>query len=138
MRKLRLLSALVTGFIVAVAIARLTFGHLGDVWPDYATAEPEKAYTLAMLLARLGLAAFVTICAAITATIVAGDRGRAAGVLGLIFVAISLPSHLHYAWDDYPAWYHVVYLAFLVPIALSSAWFVRIFFPKARPLRRSA
>ena len=38
-------------------------------------------------------------------------------VVGGIFLLISLPPHLYTVWDEYPAWYHFVYLLSLVPIA---------------------
>ena len=116
MRALRLVAALVTGCAVVVGLAAVLFGALRAFWPEYAAAEPEKAYTLGMLLARLGVAAVLTVSAAIAATLVAGET-RAAWILGALFVLLSLPSHLHHVWDDYPAWYHFVYLVSLVPIA---------------------
>jgi hypothetical protein len=87
------------------------------VWPEYAAAEPTKAYSLVMLISRLSAGALCTACAAVVTTMVARDRGQAAWWLGVLFLAVSLPSHLFQVWADYPAWYHVVYLSYLVPIA---------------------
>jgi hypothetical protein len=117
MKALRLIAGLVLGCVIAVIIARVGFSALRTAWPGYAAAEPEKAYTLGMLLARLAIAAILTAGAACAATLVAGDDGRSAWWLGGLFVLISLPPHLYYVWDDYPAWYHFVYLLSLVPVA---------------------
>lgn len=116
-RTLRLIAGLVVGCVSAVAIANAGFSVLRALWPAYAAAEPEKAYTLAMLFSRLTIGALCTAGAACVTTIIAGDNGRAAWWLGGIFVVISLPSHLYYVWKDYPVWYHFVYLSYLVPIA---------------------
>lgn len=116
MKKLRIVGGLIAGFICAAAIARLAFGALASAWPEYAAAVPERAYTLPMLWARLSLAALLTVAAGAAAVLVAGDR-RAAWILGAAFVLVSLPSHLHYVWAEYPVWYHAVYLLSLVPLA---------------------
>ena len=115
MRGLRMAGGLVVGFACAAGIARLAFGVLESGWPDYAAAVPDRAYTLPMLWSRLGIAALLTVSAGAAATLVARDR-RAAPILGVLFVLVSLPSHLHYVWAEYPVWYHAVYLLSLVPL----------------------
>jgi hypothetical protein len=117
MRALRPFASLLVGCATAVAIALLGFSILRAVWPEYAAAEPHKAYTLGMLIARLSLAALLTAGAACATTLVARDDGRTAWYLGILFLLLSLPVHLHSVWNDYPAWYHAVYLLSLVPIA---------------------
>ena len=116
MRAVRMFGGLLVGFLCAAGIAWLAFTTLKTTWPEYAAAAPEKAFTLPMLWSRLGVAGFLTVVSAAAATLVAGDR-RAAWVLGVLLVLVSLPSHLHYVWADYPAWYHAVYLLSLVPLA---------------------
>jgi hypothetical protein len=114
---LRVIASLVVGCGAAVAIAAAGFAVLRAVWPEYAAAEPHKEYTLAMLFSRLTIGGLCTGGAAAVTTIVAGDNGRTAWWLGGLFVVVSLPSHLYYVWNDYPVWYHFLYLAYLVPIA---------------------
>ena len=38
---------------------------------------------------------------------------------GGIMLAASIPDHLYpgWLWDAYPAWYHLTYLAYIVPVA---------------------
>jgi hypothetical protein len=115
-KTIRVIAGLVVGVLCAAGIARGAFAILQSLWPEYAAAAPDKAYTLPMLWARLGVAALLTLLSAAAATVVAADR-RVAWVLGSLFVVVSLPSHLYHVWADYPAWYHGVYLASLVPIA---------------------
>lgn len=124
MRAARPIAGLLVGCFTAVAIARVALWILRATWPEYAAAEPTKAYTLGMLFVRLSIAALLTAGAASAATIVARDRGRTAWRLGVLFVLLSLPSHLYYVWDDYPVWYHATYLLYLIPIAGFSGSFV--------------
>ena len=114
---LRFVAALVAGCVTAVAIAVAATMVTRTLWPEYAAAEPTKAYSLAMLFARLAVGVLCTAGAACVTTLIARDNGRAALWLGVFFLAYSLPLHLYIIWADYPAWYHFVYLAYLVPAA---------------------
>ncbi|MBM4267514.1 MAG: hypothetical protein FJ144_13020 [Deltaproteobacteria bacterium] len=114
---LRLVFGIVAGCLGAAVVAGVGFFALRTFWSGYAEAEPEKAYSLGMLLARLTVGALCAAGVAITATIVARDGGRAAWWFGALFLLLSLRPHLYTVWDDYPVWYHFVYLGYLVPIA---------------------
>jgi hypothetical protein len=117
MPTLRRCTSLVAGCLTAVALAITATLLARTVWPAYASAEPTKAYSLSMLVVRLSVGALCTAGAAWVTTLVARDTGTAAWWLGAFFLALSLPDHLVRVWADYPPWYHVVYLAYLVPIA---------------------
>jgi hypothetical protein len=60
------------------------------------------------------------VAAAWIATRVARDAGTAARWLGGVVLAMSLWDHLVRVWADYPAWYHLVYLSYLLPLAVLS------------------
>ena len=98
------LVSLVVGCLVAIAIAYAGVVVARALWPEYAAAEPQKDYTLTMLLSRLAVGALCTAGAGCVATIIAGDSGRAAWWLGALFLILSIPSHLYpgYVWNDYP------------------------------------
>ena len=115
-RTLRLIAGVVVACVSATAIAAVSFWLLRRLWPGYAAAEPEKAYTLGMLFARLSLGVLITGGAACVAAMVAG--ARAAWWFGAVLLAVSLPTHLYTVWADYPVWYHFVYLAYLMPVAV--------------------
>ena len=114
-------------FAIAVVSALLTYmavGALGlfmllAVWPGYAEAAPRKTYSLAMLLARLGVALLSALCAGPPAGRIAGLRAAwvAAGVLGAVAGWI----HLAQVWADYPVWYHAAYVLPIVPIVVAAA-----------------
>lgn len=113
----RFAAALAAGFSTAVMIALVATEVARSAWPAYGIAEPARAYTLVMLIARLGVSLLATVVAACVATTVARDGGRAACWLGGLVLAASLPLHLYWRWADYPAWYHFAYLSSLVPFA---------------------
>ena len=113
----RLSVGVMVGGLTAVGLALTAVLLARRVWPAYAAAEPTKAYSLVMLVSRLTAGSLCTAGAAAVTTVVARDRGQAAWWLGGLFLAISLPHHVFQVWADYPVWYHVVYLSYLVPIA---------------------
>ena len=130
MTTLRLAAGLLLGCVTAWAIMAAGFSLLRAMWPDYVLADPENAFTLAMLFARLSIFAALIAGAAGVATLVARD-GRAAWFAGGLILLLSLPPHLYYLWADYPAWYHFVYLLSILPIAAYSGRAVRRTLPGA-------
>jgi hypothetical protein len=128
---LRFILGLTLGSVLAVAIAGTGVLAARALWTGYAAAEPHKHYTLTMLFARLAVGALSAAVAACGATAVAGDKGRAAWWLGGLFVVMSIPNHLYpgYVWNDYPVWYHLVYLSYLVPVTGLTAHLFRKLIP---------
>jgi hypothetical protein len=129
---LRFILSLLLGCAVPVAIAFACFTAARAFWPAYVAAEPHKHYTLAMLIARLCVGAISVAVAACATTAAARDNGRAAWSLGALFLIVSIPSHVYpgYSWHDYPVWYHLLYLSYLVPIAGLSARLFRHLIPR--------
>jgi hypothetical protein len=129
---LRFLAGLATGWATSWAILAGAFALLRVVWADYTLAEPEKAYTLTMLFVRLVIFTAMIAATAAVATLVAGDK-RVAWIAGGLILALSIPPHLYpgYVWDDYPAWYHIVYLLSILPIAGFAGRLVRRLLPGA-------
>ncbi len=132
MAVLRFVAGLALGWATSWTILTGGFSLLRVVWPDYALAEPEKAFTLTMLFVRLVIFTAMIAATAGVATLVAGDR-RVAWIAGGLILALSLPPHLYpgYVWEDYPAWYHFVYLLSILPIAVYSGRLVRRVLPGA-------
>ncbi len=129
---IRFVAGLALGWATSWATLTGGFALLRVVWPDYALAEPEKAYTLTMLFVRLLIFSSMIAATSGVATLVAGDR-RVAWIAGGLILALSLPPHLYpgYVWDDYPAWYHIAYLLSILPIAVFAGRLVRRLFPAA-------
>lgn len=113
---LRLLTGVLVGFAGWLALGAVGFFLLRTSWSAYALAEPDKAYTLAMLLSRLIVGVVSSVAAGCIATTVAKGDARAAWWLGGLLLLVSAPVHLVDVWADYPAWYHFAYLVPLMPI----------------------
>lgn len=117
---LPVVSGALAGGVCWIALGLVGLFVLRVGWSAYAAAEPTKAYTLAMLLSRLTVASVCSIASGVlAATTAKGDR-TAACWLGALLLLGSAPIHLPISflsvWDDYPAWYHVVYLLSLMPL----------------------
>jgi len=117
-RGLLFAAAVAAGAATWWLILGLGFLVLRAIWHDYAAAEPQKAYTLGMLGARLLIFSLTIGATSAVAGLIARDE-RLAWFAGFLILAFSVPSHLYpgYVWDDYPAWYHILYLASILPIA---------------------
>jgi hypothetical protein len=113
-RRARVALAALFGFAAWAAVGSLGLLLLRVAWPAYAAVEPVKAYTASMLFARLGVAAVACLAAGLVAVRTAGAVG--AWAAGTLLLVLSLPVHLILVWRDYPVWYHLVYLALLVPL----------------------
>ena len=116
---LRVLAGLALGWATSWVVLTGGFALLRVMWPDYASADPEKAYTLTMLFVRLLIFSSMIAATSGVATLVAGDK-RLAWIAGGLILVMSIPPHLYpgYVWDDYPAWYHIVYLLSILPCAV--------------------
>ncbi len=116
---LRAAAAIAAGGFVWWAVLGGAMLLLRTLWPAYGAAYPEKSYTLVMLFARLVIFSSTILAASAVATAIGRDR-RLAWLAGAIILALSIPPHLYpgTVWDDYPPWYHFVYLASIVPLAL--------------------
>lgn len=130
MALLRIAAALLLGWATSGLVLGVGFFVLRSLWPAYDAAVPDKAYTLVMLFVRLVV--FSSMIAATSAVVTAvSGRPRFSWVAGAIILAASIPEHLYpgYVWDDYPVWYHLVYLASILPIAVAAGWGVERWIP---------
>ena len=109
--------AIVAGLLVWVGIAALSSFAARHGWPAYAAAQPTRAYDTPMRIARLAVGAIATVAGGAVAARIAQDAGRAALLTGGMLLLVSVPWHIS-IWPHYPVWYHLVYLAYLVPLAL--------------------
>jgi hypothetical protein len=125
---------------VGIALAWVTswvvlnggFSLLRASWPQYALAHPGKTFTLTMLFVRLLIFSSMIAATSGVATLIAGDK-RMAWIAGGVILAVSIPPHLYpgYVWNDYPAWYHIVYVLSILPLAYLGGRSVRRLFPAA-------
>lgn len=121
---MRFTAGLLAGCITAITNALVATLAARILWPEYAAAEPNKTYNATMLIARLAAGAVCAAGAACATTAIARDNGKAAWWLGGLFLTASVPEHFLRVWANYPIWYHLIYLSYLVPLTGLVGWVV--------------
>ena len=102
-------------WIAFTLIGTAGFFLLRFSWHDYAVAEKETTFTLAMLLSRLALSVVCSVGAGWLAVVVGKGDSKTSWWLGILMVLIFVP--IHYGlWDKFPVWYHLTFLFTLAPI----------------------
>jgi len=110
---LRGATAVVAGLIAWFAVATIANLVARFAWPSYAEVELAMAFTLPMLLARLGIGALSSICAGVATALIARSNRREVAVLGSVLLILFIPVH-YSLWARFPIWYHVIFLTSLV------------------------
>lgn len=120
----RAIFALIAGALTWKAIATL-FTLVGNlVWPAYAAVEIQRVFTLEMLASRLLVGALANLAFGAVAAWVARSSPRAFPLALSAWMIFSVVDH-YMVWDQFPIWYHLLYLACIVPIAMVGARLVR-------------
>lgn len=118
----RSILAFIVGLAVWVLVASLLNRGLRIGLEGYAAAEPQMAFTHGMMAARLTLGALASLAAGAAARAVAPSSLRVVWVLGVVLLAAFVPAHAQ-LWAKFPVWYHLVFLATLVPLVLLGGMF---------------
>ncbi len=120
----RALAGLLAGALVWKAIVAI-FTLAGNlVWPAYAAVEIQRVFTPEMLASRLLVGALANLAFGAVAAWIAGGKQKAFRVALLAWMIFSIVDH-YLVWDQFPAWYHLLYLASIVPIAILGERLVR-------------
>ena len=73
-----------------------------------------------MLMARLLVGIVCSIAAGAACGAIAGPESIAPAIVGGIMLILLVP--IQYAvWDDYPNWYHLVFVGSVIPVVWRSA-----------------
>jgi hypothetical protein len=114
---IRSILAVLGGFVTWFVVATLGNFLIRALVPGYVAAEPSMTFTLAMMIARLGLGVVSSLVAGFVCSVVA--RGNVAAVYGCaaLLVLCFLPVHYN-LWPKFPLWYHVFFLVTLAPLVL--------------------
>jgi hypothetical protein len=113
---LAVLGAVVAWFVVATLANLLVRALL----PGYASAEPSMTFTLAMMVARLGVGVVSSLAAGFACSAVARGNMAAVYSCAALLVLCFLPVHYN-LWHKFPLWYHVFFLVTLAPLVLLGA-----------------
>jgi len=116
------IASVLVGLVAWFCVATMVNLALRVSWPDYAAAEKLMVFTLGMQVARLLTGALASLGAGFAAVVVAKGSATPVRVLAVLLLLLFIP--VHYAlWDKFPIWYHVVFLASLIPVTLlGGAW----------------
>ena len=111
----------VVGALVAwIVVATILNGLMRLAFLGYAEAEKTMTFTFPMLAGRLVVGALSSMAAGAVFARIAKSAGAAAVALGIVLLAVFLPVHYGLR-DKFPLWYHVVFLASLLPLAVLGA-----------------
>jgi hypothetical protein len=111
----RSILAVVVGVVVWVVAVSLLDRVLRMTIAGYVEAEPKFAFTLSMMLARLGISALSSLAAGAVAALIARSPARAPWITGAVFLVLFVPQHVK-LWNVLPVWYHLTFLLTLVPL----------------------
>jgi hypothetical protein len=111
----RSMIAVVVAAVAWVLVVSLLDRVLRVAIAGYAEAEPTFAFTLTMMLARLGIAALSSLAAGAVAALIARSAAWAPWITGALFLVLFVPEHVK-LWNVLPIWYHLTFLLTLVPL----------------------
>ena len=131
----RAVIACIVGLLAWVVVVSLLDRLLRLSLTGYAAAEPEFAFTLGMMAARLAMAAVTSLLAGAAVGAIAPASPRTPWILGLILLAMFIPIHVK-LWHVFPIWYHATFLVTLAPLIAAGAWLkTRAGRGKSRPMQ---
>lgn len=99
-----------------IALCTLVIIPVRLVWPDYATAERARDFTIEMMVMRLSISAIASLAGAWIAGLTLRDNRIVPLAGGLLMLAFFGPYHVS-IWDQYPVWYHLTFLTSLPVLA---------------------
>ena len=121
---IRATAALFAGALAWKAVATL-FTLVGNlVWPAYAAVEVQRTFTLDMLASRLMVGALANLTFGAVAALVAGREQRTFLMALAAWMTFSVIDH-YLVWEQFPVWYHLLYLAYIVPVVMLGGRLIR-------------
>jgi hypothetical protein len=105
----------VAGLVVWVIIVIVAGMIMRGAWPEYARVAGAMTFTLPMMFARLVIGGLATLAAGLVTALVARRSMLAKLMPGVLLLVAFIPQHVM-LWDKFPVWYHLTFLASLVPL----------------------
>ena len=123
----RIILGVIAGFFAWVIVWFGSEKVLSAIWPEFGahqaafqavienggqfTADPK------FLLIHIVLGSIVSVISGFLAALIAGENKRAPLVLGFLLLALGLLKAVM-SWPYVPIWYHVIFTAILLPMAI--------------------
>ncbi len=124
---LRIILGVIVGFIIWSIVWVGGEQALASLWTDFGnhSREAEKAVTNGTALEPNAIFAVVNLLrsfltsmiAGYMTALVAGEFKRSTMVLGLILLAVGVAVEYMF-WNVAPAWYHILFVIFLIPMTI--------------------
>jgi len=114
---LRIAAAVFGSILIWKVIIFGGFIVLQEIWHDYFIAHQSREFSSPMLFVRLCVFVLAVGLISNFATRISGLRYMPFVAAAVIFM-LSVPDHLFpgFLWDEFPAWYHLVYLFGVIPL----------------------
>jgi hypothetical protein len=116
----RTVGSVIAGLVAWSVVATILNFALRGALPGYHAVEATLQFTLAMMIARLAIAALASVGAGAVVRSVAPGSAAAPWATGLLLLALFLPIHVQ-IWSKLPVWYHLTFLLTIVPFFLLGA-----------------
>lgn len=125
---MRIALGVIAGFVAWLIVWVGSEMVLSAIWPEWYGAH-QRAFTAAIksggpfsadttiLLIHIVCASVVSAMSGFLAALIARENKRAPIILGLLLLALGLLKAVM-SWPYVPIWYHVVFTALLVPMAI--------------------
>ena len=123
----RTVLSVIAGFFAWVMVWFGSEKILSAIWPAFGAQQRafeevvknggQLTADTTMLLTHIVLGSIVSLMAGALAALVAGENARAPLVLGFLLLALGLLKAVM-SWQYVPIWYHVIFTAVLLPMAI--------------------
>jgi uncharacterized membrane protein (DUF485 family) len=124
----RIVLGVIAGFFAWAIVWVGSEKILSAIWPEgfgvhqrafQAAIENGGQFTAdtTMLLVHIVLASIVSVMSGFLAALIAGENKRTPLILGFLLVAFGLLKAV-LSWPYVPLWYHVIFTALLIPMAM--------------------
>ncbi len=117
---IRSVLAVLGGVVAWMVVATVADLLVRALLPGYTAAEPTMSFTLAMMVARLGVGIVSSLAAGFACSAIAHGNGVAVYSCAALLVLFFLPVHYN-LWHKFPLWYHVFFLFTLAPLVILGA-----------------
>ena len=127
---LRIVLGVIAGFFAWMIVWFGTEKIIAAIWPTFGVHQRAfedvvkngpgaSGFTAdtTMLFTHIVLGSIVSLMAGSLAALVAGENARAPLVLGFVLLALGILKAVM-SWQYVPIWYHVVFTAILLPLAI--------------------
>ena len=124
---LRIVLGVIGGFLAWLIVWVGSEKVIAIIWPEFGVQQ--RAFKEAvkngasftadtkMLLAHIAIGSIVSVMAGTLAALIAGENSRAPLVVGCLLLAVGLLKAVM-SWAYVPLWYHVIFTAILLPMAI--------------------